>query len=147
MCIVESGEDEELKALSEAFCFLRLKKKHELVVITGLDVHLHYQKASFTLGFAYIPTPEALLLNRLNRAHTQQFRPKPVFQSDPLARRLERPSLPILDNCESPLIGFRRKRITWARNDVMARGPSTPPPSSNTTISTKNQILISPERP
>lgn len=47
MCIVESGEDEELKALSEAFCFLRLKKKHELVVITGLDVHVSDKRKVF----------------------------------------------------------------------------------------------------
>lgn len=47
---------------------------------------------------------------------------------DPLSPGLERPSLPILDNCESLLIGLQRKRITWAHNDVMARGPSPPPP-------------------
>lgn len=46
---------------------------------------------------------------------------------DPLSPGLERPSLPILDNCESLLIGLQRKRITWAHNDVMARGPSPPP--------------------
>lgn len=47
---------------------------------------------------------------------------------EPLSPGLERPSLPILDNCESLLIGLQRKRITWARNDVMARGPSRRPP-------------------
>lgn len=61
---------------------------------------------------------------------------------EPLSAGLERPSLPILDNCESPLIGLRRKRITWARNDVMARGPCKP---SLPTFSSPN--LLTPPPP
>lgn len=57
---------------------------------------------------------------------------------DPLSPGLERPSLPILDNCESLLIGLQRERITWAHNDVMAPGPSHPPPSSPPPIKTKS---------
>lgn len=45
---------------------------------------------------------------------------------DPLSPGLERASLPILDNSESPLIGLQRKRITWTHNDVTAPGPSPP---------------------
>lgn len=57
---------------------------------------------------------------------------------EPLSPGLERPSLPILDNCESLLIGLQCKRITWARNDVMARGPSHRPPPLTSPIKTKS---------
>lgn len=57
---------------------------------------------------------------------------------EPLSPGLERPSLPILDNCESLLIGLQRKRITWARNDVMAPGPSRRPPPLASPIKTKS---------
>lgn len=63
---------------------------------------------------------------------------------DPLSPRLERPSLPILDNCESLLIGLQRKRITWVHNDVMARGPSYPsfsPPPIKTKSSSAPNVL------
>lgn len=57
---------------------------------------------------------------------------------DPLSPGLECPSLPILDNCESLLIGLQRKRITWAHNDVTDRGPSPPSPPSPPPIKTKS---------